>query len=141
MVPKKDKSFRLIQHLSHPHGSSINDCISENVCKVHYSSFDEAVKLVSSLGKGAFLGKMDIKSAFRLLPVNPSDYKLLGFSLEGKYYYDKCLPMGCSISCSLFEKFSTFLEWALKHRVGLANVLHYSDDFCLVGRIFANAML
>ena len=136
LVPKKDKSFRLIQHLSYPYGSSINDYINEDVCKVHYSSFDEAVKMISSLGKGASLGKMDIKSAFRLLPVDPSDYELLGFSLGGKYYYDKCLPMGCSISCSLFEKFSTFLEWALVQRVGLAAVLHYLDDFLFGGKDF-----
>jgi hypothetical protein len=45
-----------------------------------------------------------------LLIVNPTDFDLLGIQFEGKYWVDKNLPMGCSISCSLFEKFATFLH-------------------------------
>lgn len=60
---------------------------------------------------------MDIKSAFRLMIINPGDFDLLGFKFEGNYYIDKCLPMGCAISCNLFEKISTFLQWELKRRI------------------------
>ena len=71
------------------------------------------------------------KSAFRLLPVHPNDFDLLGFSINGDLYYDKCMPMGCSISCVTFERFSTFLRGEL-----LAHVtLHYLDDFLFVGRL------
>jgi hypothetical protein len=55
------------------------------------------------------LVKADIKSAFRLLKVAPSNFDQLGFRFEGKYYFDKCLPMGASINCTIFEKFSTAL--------------------------------
>ena len=89
-------------------------------------------------GKGAWLAKSDIKSAFRLLPVHPSDYELLGFSFEGQFYYDKCLPMGCSISCSLFELFSTFLEFRVKHVTRSQGVTHYLDDFLFVGNSAAS---
>ena len=44
------------------------------------------IKLVQSLGIGCYLSKCDIKSAFRLLPVAVSDFKLLGFMFEGQYY-------------------------------------------------------
>lgn len=47
---------------------------------------------------------------------------------------DKCLPFGCSISCSKFEKFSTFLEWALKQQAKSNDVVHYLDDFLVAGR-------
>ena len=70
--------------------------------------------MISSLEKGAELGKIDIKQAFRLLIVNPTDFDLLGILFEGKYWVDKNLPMGCSISCSLFEKFATFLHWVVQ---------------------------
>jgi hypothetical protein len=50
--------------------------------------------MISSLGKGAELGKIDIKQAFRLLIVNPTDFDLLGIQFEGKYWEDKNLPMG-----------------------------------------------
>jgi len=57
---------------------------------------------------------MDIKYAFRLLPINPCDFEFFGFSFMGKYYFDKCAAFGCSISQKLFETFSTFLEYGKK---------------------------
>ena len=98
LVPKSQQgSFRLIHHLSFPEGNSVNDFIDKDECKVHYASFDTAVNLAMSLGPNAWLAKTDIKSAFRLLPVSPSDYELLGFQFQNKFYYDKCLHMGCSV--------------------------------------------
>jgi flagellar motor switch protein FliG len=51
----------------------------------------------------------------------------------GKFYIDKCLSMGCAISCSVFEKFSTFPQCAVEEARGLHSVDHYLDDFLLVG--------
>ena len=85
--------------------------------------------MVQNLGPGARLAKADIKSAFRLLPVSPFDFELLGFKFEGKYYFDKCLPFGCSISCALFEKFATFLEYLVRQSVPSGNLEHYLDDY------------
>ncbi|XP_054843036.1 uncharacterized protein LOC129334764 isoform X1 [Eublepharis macularius] len=80
------------------------------------------------------MAKCDIKSAFRLLPVHPGDFELLGFAFEGKYYMDRALPMGCSVSCAAFERFSSFLEWELRRRAGSRDSAHYLDDFLFVGR-------
>lgn len=93
----------MIMHLSYPKYESINYFIDPEVCSVHYSSFDNVVDMISSLGKGALLGKVHAKSAFRLIPVHQSDFELLGFSIDSLYYVDKCLPMGCSISCKILE--------------------------------------
>lgn len=65
--------------------------------------------------------------------MHPSDFDLLGFAFEGKIYIDRALPMGCSVSCSAFERFSSFLEWALKQRSGCESAVHYLDDFLFVG--------
>ena len=81
LVPKSDGSFRLIQHLSHPAGESVNDFIDPNVCAVSYSSLDHVVEMISQLGQAAWLGKMDVKSPFRLLKISPNDFQLLGFRL------------------------------------------------------------
>jgi hypothetical protein len=40
----------------------------------------------------------------------PGAFDLIGITLKENYYIDKCMPMGCSISCATFEKFSTFLH-------------------------------
>lgn len=41
--------------------------------------------------------------------------------------------MGCSISCSCFETFSTFLEWVVKQESQILSVLHYLDYLLFIG--------
>ncbi|KAM9323989.1 uncharacterized protein PAF06_020241 [Gastrophryne carolinensis] len=79
------------------------------------------------------MAKTDIESAFRLLPVHPDSQYLLGCYFEGGFFIDRCLPMGCSVSCAYFEAFRTFLEWVVKEKSGLSAVTHYLDDFFCVG--------
>lgn len=134
MVPKKDGSFRLIHHLSYPSGSSVNDFIDKSLCSVKYSSFDEALSMLANLGPGAQIACLDIKSAFRLLPIHMSEFELLGFKIQDMIFIDKCLPFGCSVSCAKFEKFSTFLEWVFRDRSSCDNIVHYLDDFLLAGK-------
>lgn len=87
VVPKKDPGkFCLIYHLSHPKGASVNDGISKEETSVSYVSFDRAVFLVREAGPGALLA--NIESAFRLLPVHPDCYHLLGCCVDGQFYYD-----------------------------------------------------
>ncbi|XP_072051535.1 uncharacterized protein [Amphiura filiformis] len=134
LVPKSEPGkVRLIHHLSYPEGKSINDGIDPDVCIVKYASFDVAVQLVISTGKGALMAKADIESAFRLLPVHPEDFQLLGMKLNNQFFVDKALPMGASCSPALFEKFSTFIEWVVKRESGSDKVTHYADDFLFVG--------
>lgn len=65
-VPKKDGSIRIILDLSAPHGTSVNNGIPSEFFSVKYSSFDDAVSLVKSLGHGhsCFMAKIDIKMHF-----------------------------------------------------------------------------
>ena len=134
LVPKQTPGeFRLIHNLSSPLGNSVNEHIDPSLTVVNYTTFDDAVELVLSLGSGALMAKADIKSAFRLLPVHPDDFNLLGFFFNGSYYYDKCMPMGCSISCVTFERFSTFLEYCVRKVAATDNIIHYLDDFLFTG--------
>ena len=94
LVPKKTGGFRLITHLSYPAGSSVNDGIDDALASVRYSNFDNAVAIIKNLGQGALLGKLDVKSAFRLLRIYPGDFSLLGIKLGESYYIDKMAPMG-----------------------------------------------
>ena len=138
LVEKTDNTWRLITHLSHPCDNSVNDFIDQQFCAVRYSSFDNALNMVSSLGRSAELGKIDIRQAFRLLIVNPAEFDLLGIMFDGKYYVDKCLPMGCSISCALFEKFASFLHWVIEKESGIISLDHYLDDFLFGGAALTN---
>ena len=122
----------MIHHLSYPRGESVNDGISHEHSSVQYANVDKAIKLITQTGVGSYLAKTDIKSAFRILPVNPQDYHLLGIKWNGQYYFDKCIPMGCSSSCKTFETFSTAIEWIAKDKLCIANLIHLLDDFLLI---------
>ena len=138
LVEKSDHSWRLITHLSYPKDNSVNDFIDEQLCTIKYASFDKVLDMLSSLGRSTQLAKIDIRQAFRLLIVNPADFDLLGIKFDGKYYIEKCLPMGCSISCALFEFFSTFLHWVVENKASLSTLDHYLDDFKFAGAALTN---
>ena len=70
--------------------------------------------------------------AFRIIPIHPIDYGLLGMQWRGLYYYDRCMPMGCSSSCLTFETFSTAVEWIARHKLKIDYILHLLNDFLLV---------
>ena len=134
IVPKKvPGEFRLIHHLSFPKGSSVNDGIPPEHTSFHYATMDGAIKLIKSAGPGCFLAKTDIKNAFRIIPIHPNDYGLLGMQWRGLYYYDRCMPMGCSSSsCLPFETFSTAVEWVAHNKLKIDYILHLLDDYLLV---------
>ena len=128
-VQKKDGSYRLILDLSFPHDTSVNDGISRIDHSVHYSSFDDAVDLVRSLGHGCLMSKIDIKHAFRLCPVRPQDYKLLGMWWQGRYYVHTRLPFGGRSSPFIFNSFADALAWIIIFCCGIPSIVHYLDDF------------
>ena len=63
----------------------------------------------------------------------PGDFDQLGFSFSQNFYFDKCLPMGAAVSCSLFEKCSSALHWYIAFCSQDKNVIHYLDDFLFGG--------
>lgn len=131
LVPKKSGGWRLITHLSFPPSLSINEFIDPELTSVQYSKFDSVIEMVQGLGKGALLMKKDIKSAFDLLPVYPSDFPLLGIynDFTSEILIQKTMPQGCSLSCATFEKFSTCLHWIVANYSKSTNIDHYLDDF------------
>jgi len=137
LVPKSSGGkYRLIHHLSWPRaGHSINDGIDPDAARVTYSRFDNVIEKIVHTGKGTLLAKVDIKSAFRLLPVHPDDFRLLGFTFDGYYFYDMCMPFGCRSSCAIFERFAKFLNWCVSNDcLEGSGVDHYLDDFILYGK-------
>ena len=78
------------------------------------------------------MAKIDIKHAFRLCPVRPEDYQLLGMRWLGEYYFDTRLPFGGRSSPYIFNGFADALAWILIFVVGIPFVLHYLDDFLIV---------
>ena len=134
LIPKKEAGeFRLIHDLSFPHYDSVNDHIPKETSHVRYETLDDIVTLVKTNGPGSLIAKADIESAFQIIPIHPGDYHLLGFMWEDKFFYDKCLPMGCSTSCTIFESFSCAIQWVLTNKLEVQYMSHILDDFMFVG--------
>ena len=130
-VPKPDGTIRLIMDLSQPAGNSVNDFISKEDFPCKYTPFDEATRLVRQAGPGCFLTKVDIKHAYRLLPVRPDDWPLLVYHWEGNYCVDLKLPFGCRSSASIFTDFADLVCWIINNKFNLV-VIHYSDDYLMI---------
>ena len=122
----------MICDLSSPAGASVNDGISSNFCSLHYATVDDAVNLIQQLGRGSQLVKLDIKDAYRIVPVHPDDYHLLGIKWKGSMYVDCALPFGLRSAPKIFNAIADVLAWVL-HCQGIRYQLHYLDDFLFIG--------
>ena len=129
---KDDGSYRLITDLSYPKGESVNDFISKEDFSVQYSKFDAATNLVRLRGRNCLMCKMDIKHAFRVLPVHPSQWKFLGTRWLDYYFVDFRLPFGLRSSPGIFTRFADAVCWIIQNVYGLPYSVHYSDDFFII---------
>ena len=68
---KNSDRWKLILDLSVPEGKSVNDGIDHDLCSLSYVSIDNAVEAIVSNGKGAYLAKIDIQSAYRIASTCP----------------------------------------------------------------------
>ncbi|XP_061170464.1 uncharacterized protein LOC133179795 isoform X1 [Saccostrea echinata] len=134
VVPKSTQGkYRLLHDLSFPSADSVNSYISEEHSKIKYDTIDTIISLVLKFGKGSLMTKSDIEDAFRIIPLHPDSYHALGLTWAGQYYFDKCLPMGASSSCKIFESFSSALQWIMVSKFNLQGMSHMIDDFFFIG--------
>ena len=134
VIPKKGRAgmWRLIVDLSSPDGHSVNDGISRELSSLSYMSVDDVMAEVVRRGKGTLMAKMDIKQAYRNIPVHPVDRVLLGMHWQGRVFVDGCLPFGLRSAPLLFTAVGDLLQWVMERR-GVSWLSHYIDDFVTLG--------
>ena len=134
VIPKGHQTgkWRLIVDLSSPHGRSVNDGIDSELCTLSYMRVYDVAKTILALGRGALMAKVDIRNAYRLMPVHPDDRLLLGMEWQGQAYVDTALPFGLRSAPKIFTALADLLEWIFR-RGGVDHVDHYLDDFILLG--------
>lgn len=130
--PHQPGKWRLIVDLSHPKGASVNDGIEPELCTLTYASIDNATSVILQRGQGTLLAKLDLESAYRIMPVHPHDRHLLGMQFDGKLYVDAALPFGLRSAPKLFTALADGLLWIMS-RHGIKAVLHYLDDYIFFG--------
>jgi hypothetical protein len=125
---KRNPKRRLINHLSWPAGNSVNDGIPDTEAKIRYESFESALRLIRSFGRGTLLAKLDLQDAFRHIPVRPQDWPLLGFHWDSHFYYVVVLMFGIKSAPYIFNLFAEALHWIIKRHIP-GDLRHYLDDF------------
>lgn len=131
VIPKGHNTgkWRLITDLSHPQDFSVNDGIDPALCSLTYTSVDEIAETAAHLGPCALLAKVDIESAYRLIPVHPDDRPLQAVRWDNQIFVDPMLPFGLRSAPKIFNAVA---DWHLK-RSGIPLLYHYLDDFIIVG--------
>ena len=133
VVPKSTPGkFRVIVDLSSPSNHAVNDQLHREWSHVAYASVDDAALLLHALGPGAQMAKLDIRDAYRIVPIHPEERVFLGVQWQGHVYIDCQLPFGLASAPAIFNALADALEWILRQR-GIRAVIHYLDDFLILG--------
>ena len=112
----------------------MNDGIDPERCSLSYMKVDDAARAIERMGRGAKMAKVDIKSAYRMIPIHPEDRSLLGMLWEDALYFDDAaLPFGLRSAPKVFTAVADGLEWRLRLE-GLQQVFHYLDDFLIIAQ-------
>ncbi|RXN13000.1 poly [Labeo rohita] len=126
---------RLIIDLSSPHNSpfpSINSLIPLEEFSLHYHDVDQAITLIKDAGRGAWLAKVDITSAFKVMPIHPDFWHLFGIRWKNEFYFAVRLTFGCQSSPKIFDTLSEAICWILSNNYNIPYLIHLLDDFLIV---------
>ena len=96
-----------------------------------YVTVEDATRGIVNYGTGALLIKIDIRNAYRVVPVHPDDRWLMGMLWKGSLFIDTALPFGRRSAPKIFTALADAAEWIVRQR-GVEFVIYYLDDFLIV---------
>ncbi len=90
VVPKDEDSVRIIRHFSFSNhtGKSINECIPDNMKAVRLPTIQDISRKIMQEGSNCYAFALDLKTAFRQLPIRKEDCEYLGYKWDGVYFRD-----------------------------------------------------
>ncbi|XP_057312267.1 uncharacterized protein LOC130653768 [Hydractinia symbiolongicarpus] len=141
-IPKPDTSeIRLIHDCSMPPGNGVNSYI--DIERQKFQTLDEAARL---LKPGYFMAKVDLRHAYRSVPVHPSNWPALGLKWKFKgdknftYLVDTRLPFGGKSAPGIFHRLTQAVRRMMARR-GFSLMVVYLDDFLVIGSTQAECQL
>jgi len=117
--------------MSSQEGSSVNNGIPESLRSLSYVTIQDAAQGVVSMGKGVRLAKVDIRSAYRIVPVHPDNWQLMGMLWEQGLFIDTALPFRLRSAPKIFAAIADAAKWIVK-QAGVEFLIHYLDDFLVI---------
>ena len=130
------EDVRLILDCSMPKGKGFNSYSKVNSFK--FQTLDDAIKL---LKPGYFMSKIDLKSAYRSVPIHPSNYagtrlkwRFKGGKVKFTYFVDTIarLPFGGKRSPEIFNRLTQAVKRIMAKK-GFEAIVVYLDDFLVIG--------
>ena len=116
MIPKGSPgTWRLIVDMSSPDRASVNDAIRESLYSLTYIGTKDAARGISAHGRGALMAKVDVKNAYRNVPVHPDNRWLMGMLRESVLFIDTTLPFGLRLAPNIFTAIADITEWIVKN--------------------------
>jgi len=110
--------------------------VNSGIAKTHYldnefqlrlPGIDRLREFIVNKGSGCYVYKKDLKRAYRQFPIDPKDYKYLGFSWDGLLYFDTRCPFGVRSSVLVCQRTTRAVIHVFTKEGYTADV--YLDDF------------
>ena len=91
-------------------------------------SFADFINLIIAKGPGCYLYEKDLKRTYRQIPVDPKDYRFLGYCGKNLFYFDTVLPCGlrsATLACQRTMNAISYIFRSAYHH----ECVNYIDDF------------
>ena len=135
--------WRTVSDYSHTENEyeSVNDHIPQKLKTIKYVTVREVVHMIITAGPEAHMFAKDVMDAYYRVPLDPSEYCLMGIKWCGKIWLLKVLPMGLASASRTFGRFGDGAEYVfvknnqdIAFEDGVQLVRHYADDYFGVGK-------
>ena len=114
-APKKPKSRRPVFDASFGDGSLNNSTPGEHYLgtptQYTYPKIDDFKKIVLACGPGSFMWKRDLHRFFLQIPLDPTEYRHVGFVWRGLFFFFVCLMFGLRHSGLQGQRITDALSW------------------------------
>lgn len=125
----------MIQDMSYPRHSESTPSVNDGVCSddfpTAWGTFDEATRMLLALPPGAQAATFDIRAAYRITPIRPSQQNALCFAWKGLVRVDRALMFGLASSAGVFGSLADLaVAIALAH--GYGPICKWVDDFFVI---------
>lgn len=132
VIPKPNgTSFRIIQDLSFPRNDpsnfSVNSEIDSTDFPCEWGTFAQCFFLVAAAPPGSQVAVFDVDSAYRNVPIAPSEQAHFCISWKNQVYIDHCVAFGSASSAGLFGRVADAFVAIVKAN-GAQQVLKWVDD-------------
>ena len=85
------------------------------------------MEFINAKGRGCHIFKKDLRRAYRQIPIDPADYRLLGMCIDGSIYFHTLLPFGLRSATLICQRTTKSVVHILNNEGISVDV--YIDDF------------